>query len=115
MDAVQRHVQSWVEERSPELAFMVAEQGHSRTRRWHAHGLLKVVGDQPLKFYRQQFWRDWSTRYGRCEFKELVAEGGAPTYCSKYCFKDGIHDLNWWLWRDERQRLARTVRARSLL
>ena len=96
--AVLHHVGNWIESRDLAPAFVVAERGLSGERRWHSHGLCTLPPSLSRLegAVRQRHWKNWSTRYGRCELKPLEEQGGARWYVSKYCAKEA-HDLTWML------------------
>ena len=93
-EAVDRHVKQWVAGLQISPAFVVVEQGMSGQRRWHAHGLLGTIRDQPIAWSRKTMWNDWRKRYGRCSFLEVEPEKGAEWYVAKYCTQ-GMSDLLW--------------------
>lgn len=112
--AVQYHVTNWCTQQDLRPAFVVAEQGWSGQRRWHAHGLLGGHGPLGLDAWRRDLWRNWYRRYGRCRFEPLgrtstgvisASEadwditGGVRTYVAKYCLK-GLGDCRWWITED---------------
>ena len=94
-ESVEAHVKLWVRSLRIKPAFFVVERGWSGARRWHAHGLLGTIEDQPIEWSRQQMWNDWRKRYGRCSFLRLEPEHGAEWYVAKYCAK-GV-PLRWWI------------------
>ena len=94
--AVRYHMDRFFEEHGDPFRFSVVERGWSGSRRWHGHGLI-LRGTLPVtRRYRELLWEDWGRRYGRSQFSEMEAIGGAEGYVAKYCTQ-GRYEDHWWL------------------